>query len=103
MLSQDIEYLSKVSNVNCRILAENEYIVDVYEYTDVQEWAKNVVHQSLKSRWSVGESKGHYEKLVVSISCAKSCLRYVFGCDTNLMVACPEVDLAEDLSSMESV
>src|SRR5680860_1022891 len=53
--------------------------------------------------WCVSESERQHQKLEMPIARAESGLRNIFGLDANLVVTAAKIDLAEILSTLQTV
>ena len=62
-----------------------------------------MVHARLKSGWSIGKSKRHDQKLIVTIVTTKSCFGDVLVPYPDLMVPRVKIDLGEVLSSSKFI
>ena len=59
IFAESTEYLSDMFAVKVLVVGVDEYIIKVDNYTNVEHVGENIVHKSLKSGWSVGESEWH--------------------------------------------
>ena len=56
---ESTEYLSDMFAVKVLVVRVDEYIIKVDNYTNVGHIGEDIIHKSLKSGWSVGESEQH--------------------------------------------
>ena len=54
-----LEDYTEMSKMVAKQLTEHQDIIQVYDYKAVEKVAKHLIHQTLKSRGGVGQSKGH--------------------------------------------
>ena len=86
----------------CMLLAAgagDENIVDVTE-TEVQT-SQNLIHEPLKGLGSIPEAKRHPQKFEQLKWCGDGSLRDVFFFYRDLVVCSDEVDVCEDIGSLE--
>ena len=79
------------------IVGVDEDVVQVHEDANIKEVAKNVVHESLKGSWRIGESKRHYtpfKRAIVSSECG---FPFIAFTDSDKMVGMSEVNVGEQL------
>ena len=69
------------------VTAVNEDVIEKNQDKLASDLPKQVIHRGLKRRWSIRQSEGHYNKLVVTINCTKSCFGYVFLGYSDLVVS----------------
>jgi len=55
-----LEYFFYMLVMFGHIIRVNEYIIQIYHDTDIQEIGENVVHESLEGHRSISKTKGHY-------------------------------------------
>ena len=55
---ESTEYLSDMFAVKV-LVGVDEYIIKVDDYANVEHVREDIVHKSLKSGWSIGESERH--------------------------------------------
>jgi hypothetical protein len=65
----------------------------------VQLFHENRVHQVHEVSGGIGQTKGHHQILIETVSGGESSLRDIFFIDLNLMIARTEVNLGENLCS----
>ena len=64
---------------------------------------KHHIHQVHESSRGIGQSKRHYQELIVPIPCPESCLGYVFTLDFQLVIPRTKVNLREDLCHLQLI
>ncbi len=66
--------------VLCRIVGINEDIIKVYDCGNVKHVGKNVIHEMLERRGSIGESKRHDTPFKGAVAGPESCFPFItFG------------------------
>ncbi|GBG70521.1 hypothetical protein CBR_g6649 [Chara braunii] len=103
LVAEDGENLAEMIKVGLEVGAKNKDIVDVDHDTDFEEVAEDVVHGGLEGGGGVGETKRHYEKLVVPEAGAESGFVGVLLADADLVEATAEVNLGEVFGSTEAI
>ena len=83
--------------------AINQCVIKKNKDVPSQECSKNIVHQGLECRQSIGESKRHDQKFVVAIMGAKGGLMDVVGLHSDLMISGLKIQLSEECRTMEFV
>ena len=61
-----LKYLPNVLKMLFRCLAENQNIIYIDEHKFIQLLFENLVHDTLKDRRGIGQTHGHYTKLVMT-------------------------------------
>ncbi|GBG90799.1 hypothetical protein CBR_g51305 [Chara braunii] len=97
------ENLAEMIKVGLEGGAKNKDVVKVDHDTDFEEVAEDVVHGGLECGGGVGETKRHYEKLVVPEAGAEGGFVGVLLGDADLVEATAEVDLGEVFGSKEVI
>ena len=59
IFAETSEYFADMFLVKFFVVGIDEDVVEVNDYADIEHVKENVVHESLKSGWSVGESEWH--------------------------------------------
>src|SRR6184192_827628 len=103
VLAEDFEDLADVVDVLLVISAIDQDIIDIYDHADVQQGFQDVLNQRLKGSWGIRESEAHDFVLIMTVSCAKSCLLNVIFVNADLIVSPTKVDLGENLCTLKSV
>jgi len=75
-------------------------IIKEIEHKPVQVGAEDVVHQSLKSCWCIGETKRHDQELKVAVMSPKRCLGDIIRVHAHLVVTQPEIEIGEEAHPM---
>ena len=75
-----------VSLVLGHVVRVYEDIVEVYNYTNIQHIAEDVIHKSLKGGGSIGKSEWHYQPFKGAIASAKGGFPFIAICYVNQMV-----------------
>ena len=70
----------------------DEYVVEIYQNTNIEQVAKDVIHEVLESGGCIGESKRHYVPFKGAIVSLESHLPFIALSDSDQMVGMPEVD-----------
>ena len=60
MLLELLEDFSDMASVFFFGVGVDEYVIEVYQYTNIEQVAKNVIHEALECGGCVGESERHY-------------------------------------------
>ena len=60
MLLEVLENFSDMVSVFFLGVGVDEYVVEVYQYTNIKQVAKDIIHEALESGGCVGESERHY-------------------------------------------
>ena len=92
MLSEVSENFSDMAMVFFLRVGVDEYVVEVHQYTNIEQVTKDIIHEALESSGCVGESEGHYVPFKGTIASLESCLPFVALSDSDQMVGIPEVD-----------
>ena len=103
VLPQAFEDLSKMLLMLSWIFRVNQDIIQIKNDTNVQHISEDLIHESLKCCWGIGQSKWHDIELVMTITRSEHCFMSVPWIDCNLVVAAGEIQLAEDLCIMELI
>ena len=78
-------YQIKMSLVFISILREDENVVDVHPYENLQVVSKSIIHDALERRWHVTEAKGHNNPFEGAKLCVEGGFLDIFVMDSNLM------------------
>jgi hypothetical protein len=84
-------------------LTVNQNIIKKYQDEAAQERPEYVVHQGLECRRGVAQPECHYQEFVQAVVGAKRRLVHVFRAHAYLVVPRSEVQLGEELGTMELV
>ena len=85
------------------IVRVDEDVIQVHEDANIEEVAKNVVHESLKGGWRIGESERHYTPFKRAIASLECSFPFVTFTDLDKMVGMSEVNVGEQLCFMWTV
>ena len=78
----------------------DEYVVEVHQYTNIEQVTEDVIHEALESSRCVGESKRHYAPFEGAVASPESHLPFVALLDLDQMVGVPEVDCSLSLNTV---
>ena len=92
MLSEVLENFSDMALVLFFGVRVDKYVVQVHQYANIEQVAKNIIHKVLESSGCIGESKGHYVPFKRAIASPESCLPFVAFMDLDQMVGVLEVN-----------
>ena len=92
MLLEASENFSDMALVFFLGVRVDEYVVEVHQYTNIEQVAEDVIHEVLESSVCVGESKRHYTPFKGAIASLESCLPFITLSDSGQMVGVPEFD-----------
>jgi len=59
-LAETLEYFFYMPMMLGHVIQVDEYIIQIYYDTDIQNIRENVIHESLEGCGSVGKTKRHY-------------------------------------------
>jgi hypothetical protein len=83
MLPESAEDFFDMLFVLGHIVRVDQDVIEVDNDTDVEEVAKDVIHELLKGRRGIGKSKGHYQPFKRAIASAEGSLPFFTFCDVN--------------------
>ena len=92
-----------MSDVFLLSLRIDQYVVEVYDNKDVEEFPENVVDKRLPRRWCISKTERHNQIFVMSETGSKSRLPFIAFRDTYLIVRAGNIKLAELLCTLESI
>ena len=93
MLSEASENFSDMASVFFLRVRVDEYVViEVHQYTNIEQVAEDVIHEVLESSGCVGESKRHHAPFEGAVVSPESCLPFIALSDSDQMVGVPEVN-----------
>ena len=92
MLLEALENFSDMVSVFFLRVGVDEYVIKVHQYTNIEQVAKDIIHEVLESSGCIGESRRHYVPFEGAIASPESCLPFVALSDSDQMVGVPEVD-----------
>ena len=70
----------------------DEYVIEVHQYTNIEQVPKDVIHEVLESGGCIGESERHYTPFKGAVASPESCLPFVTLSDLDQMEGVPEVN-----------
>ena len=91
MLSEALENFLDMVLVFFLRVGVDEDVVEVHQYTNIEQVAKDVIHEVLESGGCIGKSKRHYAPFEGAVASLESCLLFVVLLDLDQMVGMPEV------------
>ena len=80
-----------------------EDIVEVYNYTNIQHIAEDVIHKSLKSGRPIGKSKQNYQPFKGAIVSVKGGFPFVIISYVNQMVGMVQVNFGKHTSLLQGI
>ena len=83
MLSEPSENFSDMVSVFFFGVQVDEYVVKVYQYTNIEQVAKDVIHEALESGGCIGESERHYMPFEGAVVSPESRLPFVALSDSD--------------------
>ena len=72
MLSEALENFSDMASVFFLGVRVDEYVIEVYQYTNIEQVTEDVIHEALESSRSIGESERHYAPLKGAVASPES-------------------------------
>ena len=85
------------------IVGINEDVVKVYDYGNVKHVSKNVVHEALECRRSIGESKRHDMPFKGAITGLEGCFSFITFGYAYKMISMSEIKFGIDASRAHRV
>ena len=70
----------------------DEYVVEVHQYTNIEQVTEDVIHEALESGRCVGKSERHHTPFEGAVVSLESCLPFVTLSDLDQMVGGLEVN-----------
>ena len=83
MLSEGSENFSDMASVFFLGVQVDEYVVKVYQYTNIEQVAEDVIHEALESGGCAGESERHYMPFEGTVASLESHLPFVTLSDSD--------------------
>ena len=77
MLSEVSENFSDMVSVFFLTVGVDEYVIEVHQYTNIEQVAKDVIHEALESSRCIGESERHYVPFKGAVASPESRLPFV--------------------------
>ena len=87
MFFEKIEDDVKMLEVVFHCPAKNQNVIQVYHHEGIQVGVHHIIHGPLKGGWSVGQTKGHYQPLILAIPGDEGGLVDILWLDFNLPIA----------------
>ena len=81
----------------------DEDVIQVHQYTNIEQVTKNIIHEVLESGRCIGESERHYMPFKGAVASLESCLPFVTLLDSDQMVGMLEVDFQIDFGLVQAV
>ena len=78
--------------VFCRVVGVDENVIEVDGNIYVEEITKDVIHESLESSWSIGQSERHNKPFEGSVASPECCLPFVTFRNADKMVGVMEIN-----------
>ena len=103
MLSELSEDFLDMASVFFLGVGVDEYVIEVYQYTNIKQVAKNIIHEALESGRCVGESERHYMPFKGAVASLESCLPFIALLDSDQMVGMLEVGFQIDFGLVWAV
>jgi len=95
VFSEASEHFTDMVTMEIGIVGVDEDVIQVHEDANIEEVAKNVIHESLKGSWRIGESDRHYTPFKGAIASSECGFPFVTFMDLDKMVGVPEVNVGE--------
>ena len=92
MLLEALENFLDMASVFFFGVRVDEYVIEVHQYTNIEQVTEDVIHEALESGRCVGESERHYAPFKGAVASLESCLPFVALSDLDQMVGVLEVD-----------
>jgi len=88
-----LEYFLNMPVMFRHVIQVDEYIIQIYHDTDIQEVRENVIHKLLEGCRSIGKTKRHYRPFKQSIAYPKDSLSFIIVGDANQVVSMAKIYL----------
>ena len=92
MLSEVLENFSDMASVFFLGVRVDEYVIEVHQYTNIEQVTEDIIHEALESDGCIGESERHYAPFKGAAVSPESRLPFIALLDSDQMVGMPEVD-----------
>ena len=76
MLLEASENFSDMASVFFLGVQVDEYVIEVHQYTNIKQVAKDIIHEALESSRCVGESERHYTPFEGAVTSLESRLPF---------------------------
>ena len=83
MLSEASENFLDMASVFFFGVGVDEYVVEVYQYTNIEQVTEDVIHEALESGRCVGESERHYVPFEGAVASPESHLPFIALSDSD--------------------
>jgi hypothetical protein len=103
MISQMLQDNSKVFGMLFLIFGVDEDIIDKDHYKFVELCHKHGVHEVHEIGWGICETKGHYQKLIETITSGEGSFRNVTRSNFDLVVTRTKVNVGEHFGSSQLI
>ena len=70
----------------------DENVIEVHQYTNIEQVTKDVIHEALESSGRIGESERHYAPFKGAVASLESRLPFIALSDLDQKVGMPEVN-----------
>ena len=67
MLSEVLENFSAMALVFLLGVRVDEYVIEVHQYTNIEQVTKGIIHEALDSSRYIGKSERHYTPVMICI------------------------------------
>ena len=92
MLSEALENFLDMVSVFFLGVGVDEDVIEVHQYTNIEQVTKDIIHEALESGGCVGKSERHYTPFEGAVASLESCLPFIALLDLDQMVGMLEVD-----------
>ena len=103
MLSEASENFLDMALVFFFGVGVDEYVIEVYQNTNIEQVTKDIIHEALESGGCIGESERQYMPFEGAIASPESCLPFITLLDSDQMIGMPEVDFQIDFGLVQAV
>ena len=103
VFSEASEHFTDMVTMEIGIIGVDEDVVQVHEDANIEEVAKNVVHELLEGGWRIGESERHYIPFKGAIASPECGFLFVTFVDSDKMVGVLEINVGEQSCFMQAV
>ena len=100
-LQQALEHILNMINMFLLRPGENQDVIQVDECVFVQHGSQNIIDESLKNAWGIGEAEGHEQVLIVSSGCVEGSLQLVPPLDLDQKIGVAKIQLGENCSPLK--
>ena len=93
-----LEHYTEMGKMVAKQLTEHQDIIQVYDHEAVKKIKKRLIHETLKGRGCIGQSKGHNNPFKESKTLHERAARLVHWCNLYLVITLGQVHLWEPVS-----